>query len=87
MVGLDDILARYRPYGPTYAPGEKAPFSGTYICDRGTMLPPVRVQLSKGEEFPEAPALAAHPLAPDEYSGVERVSGDTKLVPCGAAGC
>jgi YjzC-like protein len=60
MAGLEDMLARYKPYAPTYAPGEKAPISGTYICDRGTMLPPVRVQLSKGEEFPEATGLGAH---------------------------
>jgi hypothetical protein len=60
MAGLEDILARYKPYAPTYAPGENAPVSGTYICDRGTMLPPVRVQLSKGEEFPEASGLGEH---------------------------
>ena len=72
MAGLEDILARYKPYGPTYAPGEKAPFSGTYICDRGTMLPPVRVQLSRGRGIPRGlRPRRAHPLAPDEYSGVE----------------
>ena len=60
MSSLEDILDRYRPYGPTYRPGDKAPFSGTYVCDRGTMLPPVRVQLSKGEEFPEAEGLGPH---------------------------
>jgi hypothetical protein len=60
MAGLEDIIARYAPYGPTFGPGDKAPFSGTYICDRGTMLPPVRVQLSKGEEFPEAEGLGEH---------------------------
>ena len=60
MASLDDILDRYRPYGPTYKPGEKAPFSGTFLCDRGTMLPPIRVQLAKGEEFPEAENLAEH---------------------------
>ena len=60
MANLDDILARYRPYGPTHKPGEKAPFSGTFLCDRGTMLPPIRVQLAKGEEFPEAENLAEH---------------------------
>ena len=60
MAGLEDILARYRPYGPTHKPGDEAPFSGTYVCDRGTMLPPVRVQLSKGEQLPEAQALRAH---------------------------
>ena len=60
MAGLEDILARYRPYGPTYTPGDKAPVSGTYVCDRGTMLPPIRVQLSKGEEFPEAQGLGEH---------------------------
>ena len=54
---LEDILARYRPYGQTYRPGDKAPFSGTYVCDRGTMLAPVRVQLSRGEEFPEVEGL------------------------------
>jgi hypothetical protein len=57
---LEDILARYRPYGQIYRPGDKAPFSGTYVCDRGTMLPPVRVQLSKDEEFPEAEGLGGH---------------------------
>jgi hypothetical protein len=51
---LEDILDRYRPYGPTYRPGDKSPFSGTF------MLPPVRVQLSKGEEFPEAEDLGEH---------------------------
>jgi hypothetical protein len=60
MASLEDILDRYRPYGPTYRPGDKAPFSGTYVCDRGTMLPPVRVQLSRGEEFPEAEGLGPH---------------------------
>jgi hypothetical protein len=60
MSSLEDILDRYRPYGPTYRPGDTAPFSGTYVCDRGTMLPPVRVQLSKGEEFPEAEGLGPH---------------------------
>ena len=57
---LEEILKRYRPYGPTYAPGDKAPYSGTFICDRGTMLPPVRVQLAKGEELPEAEGLGEH---------------------------
>jgi hypothetical protein len=60
MANVEDILARYRPYGNTFKPGEKAPFSGTYVCDRGTMLPPIRVQLSKGEEFPEAETLGGH---------------------------
>jgi hypothetical protein len=60
MSSLEDILDRYRPYGPTYRPGDKAPFSGTYVCDKGTMLPPVRVQLSRGEEFPEAEGLGPH---------------------------
>jgi hypothetical protein len=60
MSSLEDILDRYRPYGPTYRPGDKAPFSGTYVCDRGTMVPPVRVQLSRGEEFPEAEGLGPH---------------------------
>jgi hypothetical protein len=60
MDGLEDILSRDKPYAPTFRPGEKAPISGTYICDRGTMLPPVRVQLSKGEEFPEASGLGEH---------------------------
>jgi hypothetical protein len=57
---LEEILARYRPPAQVYRPGEKAPFSGTYVCDRGTMLPPVRVQLSRGEEFPEAEGLGEH---------------------------
>jgi hypothetical protein len=57
---VDEILSRYRPYGPVFKPGEKAPISGTYVCHRGTMLPPVRVQLTKGEEFPEAEGLGVH---------------------------
>ncbi len=57
---IEDILSRYRPYGPVFKPGERAPVSGTYVCHRGTMLPPVRVQLTKGEEFPEAEGLGAH---------------------------
>jgi YjzC-like protein len=60
MANLDDILARYRSYGLTFGPGEKAPFSGTFVCDRGTMLPPIRIQLAKGEEFPEADNLGEH---------------------------
>ena len=60
MANLDEILARSLPYGPTFGPGEAAPFSGTYVCDRGTMLPPIRVQLAKGEEFPEAENLGEH---------------------------
>ncbi len=57
---IEDVLNRYRPYGPIFKPGDKAPISGTYICDRGTMLPPVRVQLTKGDEFPEAEDLGTH---------------------------
>ncbi|HEX2097850.1 MAG TPA: YjzC family protein [Rubrobacteraceae bacterium] len=57
---IEDIIARYRPYGPVFKPGDRAPVSGTYVCHRGTMLPPVRVQLTKGEEFPEAEGLGAH---------------------------
>ena len=57
---IEDVLSRYRPYGPVFKPGEKAPVSGTYVCHRGTMLPPVRVQLTKGEEFPQAEDLGAH---------------------------
>ena len=57
---VDEILSRYRPYGPVFKPGEKAPVSGTYVCHRGTMLPPIRVQLAKGEEFPEAENLGEH---------------------------
>lgn len=57
---LDDILNRYRHYGPTFKPGDKAPVSSTYICDRGTMFPPVRVQLTKGETFPEAEGVGPH---------------------------
>lgn len=60
MANVDEIIARYRPYGPTFKPGEQAPFSGTFVCDRGTMLPPIRVQLAKGEEFPEAEDLGEH---------------------------
>ena len=60
MASVDDVIARYRSYGPTFGPGEKAPFSGTFVCDRGTMLPPIRVQLAKGEEFPEAETLGEH---------------------------
>jgi hypothetical protein len=57
---LSRVLTLYRPYGPVFKPGEKAPFSGTYVCDRGTMLPPVRVQLTKGDSFPEDEGLSAH---------------------------
>ena len=57
---VEEILARYRPYGPVFKPGDKAPVSGTYVCDRGTMLPPVRLQLTKGEEFPEAEGMGPH---------------------------
>ncbi len=57
---LENILARYRPHGQTYRPGDEAPFSGTFVCDRGTMLPPVRVQLSRGEEFPQVEGLGEH---------------------------
>jgi hypothetical protein len=57
---IENVLSRYRRYGPVFKPGHKAPVSGTYICDRGTMLPPVRVQLTKGEEFPEAEGLGVH---------------------------
>jgi len=60
MASVEDILARYRPYAHTFKPGDKAPFSGTFICDRGTMLPPERVQLARGEEFPEAEGLGEH---------------------------
>ena len=53
----EDILLRglslYRPYGPIYNPGEKARFSGTYICARGTLLPLIRAQLTKGDPFSE----------------------------------
>lgn len=59
---IEDVISRYRPYGPVFKPGEKAPVSGTYICHRGTMLSPVRVQLTKGEEFPEAEGLGTHTL-------------------------
>ena len=59
---LEEILVRYRRVGQIYRPGVKAPFSGTYVCDRGTMLAPVRVQLSKGEEFPEAEGLGEHTI-------------------------
>jgi hypothetical protein len=57
---VDEVLSRYQPYGPVFKPGEKAPVSGTYVCHRGTMLPPVRIQLTKGEEFPEAEGLGQH---------------------------
>ncbi len=57
---IEDAISRYRAYGPAFKPGEKAPISGSYNCHRGTMLPPVRVQLTKGEEFPEAEGLGAH---------------------------
>ncbi|WP_273841513.1 YjzC family protein [Rubrobacter calidifluminis] len=59
---VEEILKRYRPSAPTYRPGEKAPFSGTFVCDRGTMRPPVYVQLSRGEEFPEAEGMGHHTL-------------------------
>lgn len=57
---LEEILARYKPYGPVYKPGDKVPNAGTYICDRGTMQPPVRVQLPKDDEFPEVEGLGEH---------------------------
>jgi hypothetical protein len=60
--GIDDVLSRYRSYGPVFKPGEQAPVSGTYVCHRGTMLSPVRVQLTKGEEFPEAEGLGEHTI-------------------------
>jgi hypothetical protein len=61
MVGeVEDILDRYRPHGPLFKPGDRAPVSGTYVCDRGTMLPPIRVQLALGEEFPEAEGMGSH---------------------------
>lgn len=57
---VEEVLARYRPYGQVYRPGEKAPFSGTYLCDKGTMLPPERVQLARGETFPQTEDLGEH---------------------------
>jgi len=57
---IEEVLSRYRPYGPVFKPGDKAPISGTYVCHQGTMLPPVRVQLSKGDPFPEAEGLGVH---------------------------
>lgn len=54
---VQEILERYRPYGPIFRPGDKAPFSGTFICDLGTMYTPVRMQLAKGETFPEGGGL------------------------------
>ena len=60
---IEAVLPRYRPYGPVHKPGDKAPFSGTDVCDRGTILSPVRVRLSKGEEFPEAEGLSPHTQA------------------------
>lgn len=57
---VEDVLARYRRQGQIYRPGDKAPFSGTFVCDRGTMLAPIRIQLSRGEEFPEAEGLGSH---------------------------
>lgn len=57
MANLEQILSRYRHYGPVYRPGDEAPFSGTFICDLGTMQTPVRLQLAKGEKFPEGGGL------------------------------
>ncbi len=57
---VEEILARYRPYGPVFKPGDKAPISGTFVCDRGTMLSPIRVQLTKGDTFPEAEGMGRH---------------------------
>lgn len=54
---VQEIIDRYRHYGPVFRPGDKAPFSGTFICDLGTMQTPVRMQLAKGETFPEAGGL------------------------------
>jgi hypothetical protein len=60
MASVEDTLNRYRAYGPVFKPGDRAPISGTYFCDRGTMLPPVRIQLTGGEEFPEAEGMGPH---------------------------
>ena len=60
MASVEEILARYGHYGPTFKPGQKAPFSGTFLCDRGTMLPPERIQLARGEEFPPQEDLGEH---------------------------
>ena len=57
---LSRVLNLYRPYSPGYKPGETASFSVTYSLDLGTMLPPVRVQLTKGDPFPEAESLGVH---------------------------
>lgn len=57
---MERLLAYYRPYGSVYRPGDKAPVSSTYICDRGTMIAPAYVQLSRGEEFPEDEILGPH---------------------------
>lgn len=58
---VEEILARYRTQvSPVFEPGQKAPNAGTYMCDRGTMLPPARVQLGKGEEFPQVDELGEH---------------------------
>ena len=54
------INNKYRRYGPIFKPSNKAPVTATYNCDRGTMLPPVRVQLTKGEPFPEAEGIGPH---------------------------
>lgn len=54
---VQEILDRYRHYGPVFKPGDKAPVSSTYICDLGTMHTPARIQLAKDETFPEAGGL------------------------------
>lgn len=54
---VQEIIDRYRHSGPVFRPGGKAPVSSTYICDLGTMLTPVRIQLAKGETFPEGGGL------------------------------
>jgi hypothetical protein len=46
---MENVLVRCGPYGPTYGPGEEAPFSAIFVCKRGTVLIPVGVQLPKGE--------------------------------------
>ena len=60
MRHMENVLARCGPYGPTYGPDEEVPFSSIFVCERGTVLIPVGVQLPKGEGFPEVAGLGEH---------------------------
>ena len=61
------VVEHHRRYSPATDPTARSTsraighrFPATYLCDRGTMLPAVRVQLSKGEELPKVEGLGEH---------------------------